>query len=280
MKTTSKLAVFAVALVAMLGVGAMVGATIGPAASTDTARLPVPEGQGVVSAQARYRFVPLTTLTEHGGGFQFTIEGPNGQRVRRFNQTHERDLHFVLVNRELTSFHHVHPNLDDNGVWSIDLPALAPGSYRAVADFWVHDGPALALGIDLAIAGDYQPTEAPDPATHASVDGYDVELHSEQGDGGVDTMSLTIRKNGQVVNDLQPYLGASGHLIAFRAGDLAYAHVHPLGYDNGAVRFEATLDAAGRHRLFFDFKRGDTVRTAEFTFEQGLVTGDASTMEH
>ena len=93
-------------------------------------------------------------------------------------------------------------------------------------------------------------------------------------------MSLTVRKDGRVVTDLQPYPGASGHLIAFRAGDLAYAHVHPLGYEDGTVRFEATLGAAGRYRLFFDFKHGDTVRTAEFTFDQGLVAGDAPTMDH
>lgn len=279
MRVTAKLAVFALGLVVVLGLGAALGAAVGTAAKTET-ELPVAVGEGVVAAASGYRFVPLTALATDGGAFRFTIEGPDGTRVLKFNATHERELHFVLVNRELTTYQHVHPTLDASGIWSIDLPALAPGSYRAVADFWVHDGPALALGVDLSVAGLYQPAEPPPPGAHATVDGYDVELHSEQGAGGVNTMSLTVRKDGHLVTDLEPYLGAAGHLIAFRAGDLAYAHVHPVGGNQGEVRFEATLSAAGRYRLFFDFQHGGVVRTAEFSFDQGLVTGSAPAMDH
>ena len=88
-----------------------------------------------------------------------------------------------------------------------------------------------------------------------------------------------MRKAGRLVTDLQPYLGASGHLVAMRAADLAYAHVHPLGYHAGTVTFDATLAAQGRYRLFFDFKHAGVVHTAAFTFDQGVVTG-APTMEH
>lgn len=280
MKVTAKLALFALSLVVVLGVGAALGAAVGPAPATAAIEAPVPDGQGVVSAASGYRFVPLTTLAPAGGPFRFTIEGPNGTAVTKFEPTHERDLHLIVVNRELTDYHHVHPTLDPSGTWSIDLPALAPGSYRAVADFWVHDGPALALGVDLSVTGLYQPGAPAAPATHATVDGYDVELHAEQGAGGVDTMTLTVRNGGQIVTDLEPYLGASGHLIAFRAADLAYAHVHPIGDDRGAVRFEATLPSAGRYRLFFDFQHGGVVHTASFSFDQGLVTGSAPAMDH
>lgn len=279
MNTPTKLGVFALGLVVVLGLGATVGATVGSAPATHV-EVPVPSGEGVVSAESGYRLLPLTKLNADGGLFQFAIEAPDGERVHRFNQTHERDLHFILVNRELTSYHHLHPSLGADGLWSIELPPLAAGSYRAVADFWVTDGPTLALGTDLGVAGSYEPADPPGVATHTTVDGYDVDLHSEQGDGGVDTMSLTVSKDGQTLTDLQPYLGAAGHLIAFRTGDLAYAHVHPLGYEDGTVRFEATLPAAGRYRLFFDFMHGDTVHTAEFTFDQGLVTGNAPTMDH
>ena len=37
------------------------------------------------------------------------------------------------------------------------------------------------------------------------------------------------RADGEPVTDLQPYLGAYGHLVALRDGDLAYLHVHPDG---------------------------------------------------
>ena len=93
-----------------------------------------------------------------------------------------------------------------------------------------------------------------------------------------------MRRDGQVVDDLEPYLGAGGHLVAMRAGDLAYSHVHPVDDDHGAsepgvVRFNAELPSAGRYGLFFDFKHDGVVHTASFTFDQGAVTG-ATEMEH
>ena len=107
-------------------------------------------------------------------------------------------------------------------------------------------------------------------------DGYDVKLTAEGSNAGEVTAALTVRRNGAVVTDLEPYLGASGHLVAIRRGDLAYAHVHPVEDGRsapGVVTFDAALTSAGRYGLFFDFKHNGTVHTASFTFDQGPVTG-------
>ena len=40
---------------------------------------------------------------------------------------------------------------------------------------------------------------------------------------------LSVSKGGTPVKNLQPYLGAYGHLVALRTGDLAYLHTHPSG---------------------------------------------------
>jgi hypothetical protein len=282
MNVPAKLVGFALGLVAVCGIGAGIGAAVGPEpAKADAADAPAPIGAGVVSAESGYRMVADGGLAKEGGPFRFTILGADGKPVTGFTPVHERALHLIVVNRELTDFHHVHPTLGADGTWTVDLPALEPGSYRAIADFMVEHGPRLALGVDLAVAGSYQPGTAPDPSTTAIVDGYEVTLRSEQGDGGVDMFSFEVRKDGAVVTDLQPYLGASGHLIALRADDLAYAHVHPLDAAHDAmIRFEATLASAGRYRLFLDFQHAGTVHTAAFTFDQGLVTGTAPVMSH
>ena len=36
-----------------------------------------------------------------------------------------------------------------------------------------------------------------------------------------------VHKDGKPVTNLDPYLGAYGHLVALRDGDMAYLHVHP-----------------------------------------------------
>lgn len=285
MKTPTRLAAFGVALVAVVALGAGLGAAFGPDATSGEDEAPAPEGEGVVAARDGYRLVPAaTTLDPAGGPFRFVITGPDGGPHRSFEPVHERQLHLIVVNRELTSFAHVHPSLGGDGSWSVDLPAMAAGSYRAVADFKVDGGPRLALGTDLGVAGSYVPGRLGHPTSHTTVDGYDVSLATEQGNGGEVTATLTVERNGTPVADLEPYLGADGHLVAMRSGDLAYAHVHPVDEHDGApadgtVRFDATLGSAGRYALFFDFNHAGTVHTAAFTFDQGVVTG-AAEMEH
>jgi hypothetical protein len=280
MSTTHRLAGFGVALVAILGVGAGFGATVGPDVETIEEEAPAPIGLGVVAASEGYRFIPASTaLDPHGGTFSFTIEDQQGTAVEGFTEIHEKDLHLIVVNRELTDFHHVHPKLDDDGTWAIELPALDPGSYRAIADFQVADGPRLALGTDLSVGGAYQPTELAEPTWRDDTDGYEVRLATERNDDGEVTARLIVRRDGKPVADLEPYLGANGHLVALRSGDVAYAHVHPVEDDHeddavpGVVTFDAELTSAGRYGLFFDFKHDGTVHTASFTFDQGPVTG-------
>ena len=281
MRTPTKLVAFAVALVAACAIGAGIGAAVGPEPAKADDEAPAALGEGVVSSESGYRMVALATLAKDGGAFRFVILDRGGEPVMHFTTLHERALHLIVVNRELTDFHHVHPTLGPDGTWTVDLPALEAGSYRAIADFVVEDGPRLALGVDLAVGGTYRPIAAPAPSTRAVVDGYEVTLQSEQRNGGLDMLSFEVRTDGAIVTDLQPYLGAAGHLIALRTDDLAYAHVHPLdGSGAGTVRFEATLPSAGRYRLFLDFQHGGTVHTAAFTFDQGLVTGSAPVMGH
>ncbi len=280
MRTPTKLAAFGAGLVAALALGAGLGAAVGPDVSAPDEEAAAPIGEGITSTAEGYRLVPeQASLEPDGGPFRFAIVDQEGEPVRRFTAIHERELHLIVVSRELTTFHHLHPTLDDGGTWSIDVPALAPGAYRAVADLQVADGPRLALGTDLSVPGAYHPGHLAEPSPDASVDGYDVALAVE-GDGGSVTATLTVRRGGEVV-DLQPYLGAKGHLVAMRAGDLAYAHVHPVEGDapDGVVTFEAELPSAGRYALFFDFKHRGTVRTASFTLDQGAVTG-TDEMEH
>lgn len=106
--------------------------------------------------------------------------------------------------------------------------------------------------------------------------GYEVTLDGELTPGEPADVTLRVTKDGEPVTDLQPYLGAYGHLVALRAGDLAYLHVHPNGEpgDGGtkpgpAISFTATAPTPGTYRLFLDFQHEGTVRTAQFTVAAG-----------
>jgi len=79
-------------------------------------------------------------------------------------------------------------------------------------------------------------------------------------------LRFTVTRDGEPVRT-EPYLGAGGHLVALRAGDLGYLHTHPADDDAAAVRFATEFPSEGRYRLFFQFKHEGRVRTAAFTRE-------------
>ena len=69
-----------------------------------------------------------------------------------------------------------------------------------------------------------------------------------------------------VVGELQRYLGAFGHLVVVRDGDLAIVHAHAEDQlVNGAIKFWLTTPSPGRYRLFLDFQSAGTVHTVAFT---------------
>ena len=94
----------------------------------------------------------------------------------------------------------------------------------------------MTLGIDLHVPGDVASPSPLQRTTTAMVDGYEVELDGDLVPGEDSEITVTVRLAGTVV-ETEPYLGAAGHLVALRDGDLAYLHVHPLAADGAPVRF-------------------------------------------
>ena len=86
-------------------------------------------------------------------------------------------------------------------------------------------------------------------------------------------VTFAVLRDGQPLEALDAYLGAKGHLVALREGDLAYLHVHPTeggSSRSNEVGFMATFPTAGRYRLFLQFQTGGKVRTVAYTVEVAL----------
>ena len=119
---------------------------------------------GSRSTAAGYTLVPLRPTLPSGDAvrFAFRVTGPDGKPVTDYTEAHEKDLHLIVVRRDLSRFQHVHPTLRRDGVWSVDLDLTRAGSYRAYADFVPAElGRNVVLGTDLDVAGDYRPVPLP-----------------------------------------------------------------------------------------------------------------------
>lgn len=200
---------------------------------------------GLAVEQDGYRLVQERGTLAAGRAQQyvFRIFGPGGEVVRDYDVEHERPLHLILVSRPLGHFLHVHPRLRSDGAWAVSLRLPQSGSYRAFADF-TTGGARRTLGIDLQGSGQIAAATAPSP--------YDVRL-----DRHGDELEFTLTRGGRPVRT-QPYLGARGHLVVLREGDLAYVHAHA---DERRLAFGVPFPGSGSYRLYLQVKVAGKVET-------------------
>jgi len=175
------------------------------------------DGYRLVAESALLRAGSLTADT--AATFAFDIVDADGMPVTRFDQLHDRVLHLIVLSRNTVDYLHLHPTMDSRGRWTVDLPALAAGSYRMYADFQPTGAANLTLATDLSVPGDVRAVELPRPGTMARIDGYTVSMTGEPSVGD-EPLTFTVLREGAVVRP-DPYLGAPGHLIAIRTGGLA-----------------------------------------------------------
>ncbi len=241
-------------------------------ASGDPTEQPAPAG--LQSSQAGYTLEPIEAPTAAGqpGTLRFRLTDPHGMPVTGYDTLHEKQLHLIVVRADTADFRHVHPTLAPDGTWSIDWTWPEAGSYRVYADFQPAGGPGqLTLTRTVEVAGDYVPKPLPAANRSAEVDGYTVTLAGDPTTTG-GPLTFSVGRDGRPVTDLEPYLGAYGHLVALRVGDLAYLHAHPdaaTGQGQGGpagpdVAFHVQAPSTGSYRLFLDFAHRGAVHTAEF----------------
>jgi hypothetical protein len=288
--TAVKLTGFGAVLAALFAVGLLAGGAVDPdspvadagAGAHDAeamstageaehgAAMPV---RGLAAVENGVRIIVDDPELEQGRAEEiaFRIVGESGEPVREFEVEHTKRMHLIVARRDLTGFQHLHPEMRADGTWTTSITLPQAGSYRLYADF-VREGEPITLAGDLRVDGDAELAPLPAPASTDATDGYDVELASGAAEAGAESeLSFEVSRDGEPVR-VEPYLGADGHLVILREGDLAFLHVHPSEHEDAeagedAVNFEATLPTAGRYRMFLQFRHQGRVHTAEFTEE-------------
>ncbi|TDB75943.1 hypothetical protein E1165_09095 [Micromonospora sp. KC723] len=226
---------------------------------------------GLAVTASGYTLTPSGTEFPAGRAVEFRFQIRDDQRraVTRFAVVHDKPMHLIVVRRDLTGYQHLHPTMAPDGTWSVPLTLARPGVWRAYADFTAvaDDGrqtPAT-LGVDLVVPGAYEPRPLPAPATTATVDRFAVAYQGAPEVGRAVPLRFQVH-DGTAPAALERYLGAYGHLVALREGDLGYLHVHPDAVPAGdAITFWLTVPGPGRYRMYLDFQVAGVVRTAEFT---------------
>jgi hypothetical protein len=217
----------------------------------------------------------------------FAVRHPGtGAAIKGYEVVHDKRYHLFIISQDLSVFEHVHPELRPDGAWELQVTLPKPGYYRLLSDFVPTGGSPQFLGRTLVtadFAGDLESQGARidvDEVLKKTVDSIaaSVELDPRVmvgGQYGHLRFTLNDASTGSPITDLQPYLGAFGHMLILSEDMLDYVHSHPSegsddissGFGGPRVTFEGYMPRPGRYRAWAQFLRNDRLSTIAFTFE-------------
>ncbi|MFE6647874.1 heavy metal translocating P-type ATPase [Nocardioides sp. NPDC057772] len=229
-------------------------------------------------------------ITRRDGGLRFLVtDAATGEPVSDLGRTHQAWMHVIVTSADLSWFRHLHAEPTGRpGELETDVTFPAGGTYRVDTEFRRRADIADVLDRQQLTIDGTQPPAVPLEASPRSstVDNLTVTLEGtlvadQQGD-------LHFRfedSSGKIVDDLQPYLGAAGHVVVMSADGETFVHGHAEG-DELAVPgatfgpelgLHLDVPKAGLYRLWAQFRLGDgEVITVPFTVEAGdSVEGSA-----
>jgi hypothetical protein len=201
------------------------------------------------------------------------IHEADGTMVREFDVVHEELVHLMIVREGLDEFAHVHPAVDDQGNLTISHVFPKAGKYRFYADYKPTGKPAGIATAQIDVNG--EPSPAPKLVVNVpgevTADGLSATIDVSNAKGGqeAEVRFLLTTESSQPIEELEPYLGARGHLVVISDDGDEYVHAHPM--DKSAapneVVFMAHFPRAGTYKGWGQFKLSGQVRTIPFVVD-------------
>jgi hypothetical protein len=225
-----------------------------------------------------YRMDVAVTPAAGGRGaskLRLTIRDPVADRpVSSFATIHERLLHLFIIDRQLDFFRHVHPEQVSDGVFEL-RENIPPGQFMVIADFLPLSGRPQMLQHAIVTPG-YRgrlfpeaPNLTPDGSSEKEDHGVRVRLDATTLKAGKEAtlkFTLTDARRNTPVSDLEPFLGAPGHVLLVNANLTESNHVHPEepATHGPVITFQPMMPAAGVYKLWLQFQRRGAISTVPF----------------
>ncbi len=185
-----------------------------------------------------------------------------GAPVSDFEIVHEKRLHLIIVREGLDKFTHVHPEPGPEGTMVTSMTFPEGGTYYFYADFTPRGGSAVTLRAELRVEGAASPAPPLNPYVPGVVQTdellADVAVSPVQ---GLHRVRFGLKDLSEApVTDLQPYLGAMGHLVILSSDGQSYVHAHPADDgDPSTVAFDVVFPGPGIYKGWGEFQRGGAV---------------------
>lgn len=213
---------------------------------------------------------------------QFTVrETKTKAIVKDFDIAHTKLAHLLLVSKDLSWFAHEHPEQQPDGSFTHKQAFPFGGEFYTFLDVAPRGAGSQILMGSVKVAGSVQaPVALVSSGTTNTVDGIKATIKGTTnvpiGKSLPITFQLTDTKTGDAITDLEPYLGAFGHLMIIHADGQTVVHSHPAEDEagiaqskRGIVAFNARFPKSGIYKAWGQFQRGGKVVTIPFVISVG-----------
>ncbi|HKQ57252.1 MAG TPA: heavy metal-binding domain-containing protein, partial [Candidatus Eisenbacteria bacterium] len=200
----------------------------------------------------------------------FRIRDPAGFEVKDLEVVHEKLLHLMVVSDDLSEFDHVHPVRQADGRFTLVHTFRNGGRYTLYHDFTPPQVGMQVVPVEVEVQG---ARRAPRPLVVddkriGRAEGIDVKLtHTGLAPALGCGFAFWFSRDGKPVADLEPFLGAMGHLVIISEDRRAYIHSHPTEANatpGPIVQFAMTFPRTGLYKAWGQFQRRGKVLTVPF----------------
>ncbi|OAB38248.1 hypothetical protein PMSD_07750 [Paenibacillus macquariensis subsp. defensor] len=223
------------------------------------------------NVNAQFKLSKDKALPKQDTTITTTIQDKDGKTINEFDTVHEKKMHFIIVSKDLSYFSHIHPDYKGNGVFEVTTQFPTSGEYKMYADITPTGMSAMNKSQWITVEGEAvaQQPIVPDATLTKVVDGKSITLSI---DDLMANMELKLNFNikdaqtNEPVTDLQPFLGAVGHVVILTKDADKYLHVHPTDEKASGpdAEFMTTFPQSGVYKIWGQFQQNGKVFTVPF----------------
>ncbi|MCS7464350.1 hypothetical protein N0M98_30045 [Paenibacillus doosanensis] len=223
------------------------------------------------AVKAAFSFKPERPQAGKDTNVSIQISDSAGNPVDKFDVSHEQQMHLIVVSKDLSYFEHIHPAYQGKGVFDVTAKLPVAGEYKLFADFVPSGQGSVTRSQWVTVQGNApkpQPIQ-PDASLTKTADGKEVTLATGKLEAGKEaSLTFTIKDAAtkQPITNLQPYLGAVGHVVILSDDAEQYLHVHPMEEKASGpdAKFMTTFPKSGVYKVWGQFQHEGKVFTVPF----------------
>ncbi|SFX80719.1 hypothetical protein SAMN04487866_1287 [Thermoactinomyces sp. DSM 45891] len=206
------------------------------------------------------------------GMLTIQVNDHSGKPVQDFKMNHEKKMHLIVVSEDLATFEHIHPEFKGQGRFEVMVPFASAGKYKLIADFIPENGNQIVQTHWVEVQGEKRAKQSllPDSNLTKVIDGKEITLSFDKQVKVNEEVMLNFQfkdaKSKKPITDLEPYLGAVGHVVIISEDTEKYLHVHPMDEATKGpdAKFHTTFPEKGIYKIWGQFQQNGKVFTVPF----------------